>query len=116
MSDVIERFKNEFRDMPEEKKLEVVLELIKPNNINMKTNIKSPTHHAVWKVMSDYFKNIGWTKTAKTMEEFDQNIKELNVSVQGKRSTEIKEILTAYAKTLMDRERTIGERMTGQNK
>lgn len=113
---VLDRFYNEFQDMPLEQQQEF-FKLVKDmytsdKNINMKTDIKNPAIHSALDLLGKYFKDIGAIDGSKYIEMYSKSLKEQMVSDNRKGRTEFRDLMSAKLQQIA---RSFGDRIMGHH-
>lgn len=113
---VLDRFYNEFQDLPMQNP-EEFYKLIKTmyvsdKNINMKTDIKNPPLHSVLDLSGEYLKDCGMKDGSKYVKSYSLSLKEQMVSDNRKGRGEFTQLMSAKMQQLV---RSIGERLTGKH-
>jgi len=113
---VLDRFYNEFQDMPIEQQQEF-FKLVKEmytgdKNLNLKTDIKNPPLHSVLDLLGEYFGDIGMKDGKKYIKMYSRSLKEQMVSDNRKGRTEFKELMSAKLQQLV---RSFSDRIMGRH-
>ena len=113
---VLDRFYNEFQDMPLEQRQEF-FKLVKEmytgdKNLNLKTDIKNPPLHSVLDLLGEYFRDIKMKDGSKYIRFYSKSLKEQMVSDKRKGRTEYKDLMSAKLQQLA---RTFSDRLMGRH-
>lgn len=113
---VLDRFYNEFQDMPIEQQQEF-FKLVKDmytgdKNLNLKTDIKNPPVHSALDLLGEYFNTIGFKDGSKYIKFYSKSLKEQMVSDTRKGRTEFKELMSAKLQQLA---RSFSDRIMGRH-
>lgn len=113
---VLDRFYNEFQDMPIEQQQEF-FKLVKEmytsgKNINLITDIKNPAIHSTLDLLGEYFKDIGVIDGSKYIKMYSKSLKEQMVSDNRKGRTEFKDLMSAKLQQLA---RSFSDRLMGRH-
>lgn len=113
---VLDRFYNEFQDMPIEQQQEF-FKLVKEmytgdKNLNLKTDIKNPPLHSALDLLAEYFKDCNMKDGSKYIKMYSRSLKEQMVSDNRKGRTEFKDLMSAKLQQLV---RSFSDRMMGRH-
>lgn len=113
---VLDRFYNEFQDMPIEQQQEffkLVQEMYRGDkNLNLKTDIKNPAIHSALDLLAEYFRDINMKDGSKYIKFYSKSLKEQMVSDNRKGRTEFKELMSAKLTQLA---RSFSDRLMGRH-
>lgn len=113
---VLDRFYNEFQDMPIEQQQEF-FKLVKDmytgdKNLNLKTDIKNPAIHSVLDLLGEYFKDIGVKDGSRYIKFYSRSLKEQMVSDNRKGRIEFKDLMSAKLQQIS---RSFSDRIMGRH-
>lgn len=113
---VLDRFYNEFQDMPQQQQ-EEFFKLVKEmytgdKNLNLKTDIKNPPLHSVLDLLGEYFGDIGMKDGKKYIKMYSRSLKEQMVSDNRKGRTEFKDLMSAKMQQVA---RSFSDRLMGRH-
>lgn len=113
---VLDRFYNEFQDLPQEQQQEFFKLVDKmyssDKHINMKTDIKNPPLHSVLDLLGVYLKDIGMKDGSKYIKFYSLSLKEQMVSDNRKGRVEFKDLMSAKLQQLA---RSFSDRIMGRH-
>jgi hypothetical protein len=113
---VLDRFYNEFQDLPIEQQQEFFKLVDKmyssDKHINMKTDIKNPAIHSALDLLAIYFYDVGMHDGSKYIKMYSKSLKEQMVSDNRKGRTEFKELMSAKLQQLA---RSFSDRIIGRH-
>lgn len=113
---VLDRFYQEFSDMPIEQQQEF-FKLVKEmytgdKNLNLKTDIKNPPLHSVLDLLGEYFKDINVKDGSKYIKFYSKSLKEQMVSDSRKGRGEFTQLMSAKLQQIA---RSFSDRMLGRH-
>jgi len=113
---VLDRFYNEFQDMPIEQQQEF-FKLVKDmytgdKNLNLKTDIKNPPIHSTLDLLGVYFKDIGMKDGSKYIQFYSKSLKEQMVSDNRKGRGEFTQLMSAKLQQIA---RSFSDRIMGRH-
>jgi hypothetical protein len=113
---VLDRFYNEFSDMPVEQQQEffkTVREMYTGyKNLNLKTDIKNPPIHSALDLLAEYFKDCGMKDGSKYIKMYSKSLKEQMVSDNRKGRAEFIQLMSAKLQQVV---RSFGDRLMGRH-
>lgn len=112
----LDRFYNEFQDMPIEQQQEF-FRLVKEmytgdKHLNLKTDIKNPPLHSALDLLSDYFKDVGMRDGSKYIKNYSRYLKEQMVSDNRKGRGEFTQLMSAKLQQIA---RSFSDRLMGRH-
>lgn len=115
----MERFYNEFQQLPQEQQemIKAIMSIMQSDkDLNLKTNIKNPYIHSALDLFAIYCGDIGQKDAKKYVQFYSKSLKEQFVSENREGRKEFKEMMIASFERFANNVRSFGDRMTGRGK